>query len=241
MSSRESKKESELTVCLAVAQEMNHTGGMDYYAIPGPREPADILLVSRSGTYESQSLQVVSLPVDHTIRLDNDNVQRFRRQFLEALVLRRFRGFDAHVNLTDQARRAGIPLNVVTMLADFIATRWDGRRFLLLRAEDELYAFEPLFCEFFNYVRLFPFESDCSDVSVPLGCWIPRDGTWVRAAIEKKTKKYDRATLAKLTLVVDGSAHLDGEQVESFRRESGDQKLPFREVWIVAMGKATKL
>jgi len=241
MSYREAKKERELMVCTAVAAEINRVAGTDYYPDLRSSEPADVILTSRSGRFEARQLQVVSLPVDHTIRPDNHNVQRFRRQFLEALVLRRFRGFDAHVHLTDQARRAGVPSNVVTMLADFVTTHWDRRQLLLLRAEDELYAYEPVLCEFFNYVRLFSFESDRTDVSVPLGFWTPRDGTWVRAAIEKKTKKYDRVSLAKLTLVVDGSVHLHSEQIESFRRELGNEELPFREVWTVSMGKAAKL
>jgi len=241
MSYRDAKKERELMVCTAVAAEINRVAGTDYFPDLGSAEPTDVILTSRSGRFEARPLQVVSLPVDHTIRPDNHNVQRFRRQFLEALVLHRFCGFDAQVNLTDQARRAGVPSNVVTMLADFVAIRWDRRQFLLLRAEDELYAYAPVLCEFFNYVRLFSFESDRTDVSVPLGFWIPRDGTWVRAAIEKKTKKYDKETRAKLTLVVDGDAHVDSEQIEHFRRELGNQELPFREVWTVSMGKAAKL
>lgn len=243
MTYREAKKERELIVCRAVAAEINRTIGADYYPVPGAAEPVDVTLTSRSGAYECQAVQVVSVPVDYAIRLDNHNVEKARSRFTEALALRGFGGCHASVGLTDRAKRAGIPANVVAMLANLVAIRWDGCRLLQLTAEDDFYPVEPQLCEFFHYVHLLHMESDRIHVTVPQACWIPSDGRWIRDAVEKKTEetRYDRATSSKLTLVVDGSVHLDSEQIQSFRRELGTRRLPFREIWIVSMGKAARL
>jgi len=243
MSYREAKKERELTVCGTVAAEINRTTGADYHPVPGSTEPIDVMLVSQSGAFEARPLQVVSIPIDYVIRLDNHNVEKARGQFSGALSLRGFHGCHASMGLTDRAKASGVPADAIASLADLATTRWEGGGLLQLTAEDDFYPAEPRLCDFFHYIHLIKTGSDRIHVTVPQACWIPSDGRWIEDAVKKKTEKtrYDRGASSKLALVIDGSVHLDSEQIGSFRRGLGGRALPFREVWIVSMSKAVKL
>jgi hypothetical protein len=44
-----------------------------------------------------------------------------------------------------------------------------------------------------------------------------------------------------MMLVIDGLAHLDGEQIAAFLASYKPEEIPFAEVWAVTMGKAYRL
>jgi len=234
------KKEAELRACRIVAAEINRTTGSDYQAICGETEPVDVLLVSSSNPQDSQPVQVVSAPFEYKIRRDNHNVEKACTRVGEALERHGFCCCDASIWLTGRARERGVRPDLVRALVDCIAFHWDRRSYLRLTAENHFYSWTPQLCHFFSDVRLYRPESQRICVSAPQAFDLPRDGRWLREAVEKK-KQYDPAILPKLNLVIDGDMHLDFEQIDNFRLEMSEQKLPFREVWVVSMGKSTKL
>src|SRR4051812_6247321 len=79
------KKKKEVAEVDAVVDEINSQSATDYFAEASDIEPADVILRSRSGAYADRQVQVVSIPGDHEIRADNNNLERLKATLKECL------------------------------------------------------------------------------------------------------------------------------------------------------------
>ncbi len=234
------ERNREILVCQLVAEAINMSDGTDYRAHPCNPDPPDVKLVSDSGRYASRQAEVVSTPRDFTIRNDNKNVQRFERELSRALEQLGVSHCHVMVMWTESAMRHGTEIRHIDRLAEILADtilanghrRIDG---------DELYDYSPEVAEVVSFASIYCFDFLTLAVHSAFSFYIPRDGRWIEDAVAKKLQRYGSRAATGMMLVIDGLAHLDGEQMAAFRTGNKAEEIPFNEVWAVSMGKAHRL
>ena len=230
----------EVFVCELVAEAINVSEGTDYRAHPYKSDPPDVLLVSETGRYATRQVEVVSTPQDPAIRYDNKNKRHFEHTLRIALERLGVAECQVTVNWTEAAMRYGTQDRRIVQFARIIAHRLPADGHLSIRGV-ELYDCSPEISEIVNYVSMFRLQGMTLSVNSACSWWAPRDGQWIEAALAKKLKRYGGREISSLTLVIDGLAHLDAEQMSSFRANNKLNEIPFAELWAVTMGKAYRL
>jgi len=233
-------KTRETLVCQLVADEVNKVRGTDYHAVAVAEEPPDVRLESASGIHAARDCEVVSAPFDFTIRYDNDNVRNLETNLRVALERCGFSGYRVGIHWTDAVRQHSIK-GGLDELASLIAASvpLSGHVF---RRGVEIWEDSPRVARQVNYFSVFRLSDNRLEIHSTASWWAPADGRWIAEAVSAKIKRYGiGAYAATLTLVVDGLAYLDAEQLTAYRATVPSAQIPFAELWAVTMGKAYQL
>src|ERR1700691_1769329 len=114
------KKKWELEQCQSMTAKMNNLYETDYEVRPGDAEPADVLLVSKSGIYPKLPVQVVSIPLDFRHRDDKHSVEKIRRTLAELITAEGVRHYLVGIILSGEAEKRGIKHSLIEELSKII-------------------------------------------------------------------------------------------------------------------------
>lgn len=233
-------KNREVLVCQLVADEINKTCGTDFQARAVEREPPDVMLVSKSGKHAVRSFEVVSAPQDFTIRYDTGNVQRLERTLRSALEQRNFSGYRIGIHWADAAKQHALKGGLNDLAALVIGSA--PKSGYIFMGGVEIWHVCRRLASLIDYLSVFRLPYERLEINSMASWWAPRDGLWIEEAVSAKIKKYGIGSyVASLTLVVDGMAYLDAEQITAYRNKLALEPLPFADLWAVTMGKAYQL
>lgn len=233
-------KNREVLLCQLVADEINKTSGTDLQARAVDREPPDVMLISQSGQHAARNCEVVSAPRDFTIRYDTDNVHRLERTLRSALGQRNFSGYRIGIHWAGAATQHALKGGLDDLAALVIGSA--PKSGYIVMDGVEIWDVSPRIASLVHYFSIFRLPCERLDINSMAAWWAPRDGRWIEEAVSAKIKKYGIGSyVASLTLVVDGMAYLDTEQIAAYRDKLALEPLPFADLWAVAMGKAYRL
>jgi hypothetical protein len=240
------EKAEEVRVCRDVAREMNRSDGTDYYAkdpvyyLENPDEPTDVELFSESGTHPPYPIQVVTTPSNKYLELRTriDSIETFENRLASALA-ERGQHYMVRISLGKEGLHK-IPQNAVTQCANLMAQN-------KLKEGDwslewtEIAKFSPTLHKLVRRISVYP--APRLTVRVNRTAWTPSDERLIEESIRLKDhdKRYAPAVKAKTALVIDASAFIDYEQVQSYIASGKAAAITFSEVWIVLDNRAVCL
>ena len=99
---------------------MTRLHGTDYEACPSSSEPADVVLISRSGEYPVLPVQVVSIPLDFRHRDDKHSVEKIKAALAHSLPARGHRHCLVGLILSGEAEMHGIKHSALEALTEII-------------------------------------------------------------------------------------------------------------------------
>jgi len=228
------KKEWELEQGHLVATEMNKLDESDYEVHPSDREPADLILHSKSEGRPDLPVQVVSIPVDFRHRDDKDTVEKIREYLIEKLVAAGVKHCIVGVILSGEAEMHGINSATMGALAELLLEATSTGKNQTLDY-GEIYQRSPEIAEQVHTVLISHHECVPSvEIDMPAGSALPPDGRWISEGILKKAAKYGGEKAVKdLVLLIGVKGFVDDEQIHAFQAANPAESLPFAQVWIV--------
>lgn len=138
MANREVEKKAwEIEQARLVARAINNNERSDFEPQLSQREPADVVLVSRSGRHKSRDAQVVSIPLDFRFRDDKQTVRRVQDRLIELLTGRGIRHTLVGLVLSGEAEMHGVKPALVEELADLVVR--EGREKNVTLRYDDIY------------------------------------------------------------------------------------------------------
>jgi hypothetical protein len=234
MGDREAEKKAwEIEQAALIAHEINNAEGTDFVAEASQHEPADVVLVSRSGKLKSRNAQVVSIPLDVRFRDDKQTVRRVQDGLTVLLKERGMRHMLVGLVLAADAEMRGLRPALLEELADLVVREGHDENFTLLY--NDIYDRSPQLAEMVHgiFVSHHPEAIKGVSVDIPAGCAVPQDGRWIEEAITKKVARYGGEQAVKdLMLIVGVAGFVDDEQVHAFQTAFAESNLPFAEIWI---------
>lgn len=229
----EEKKMWEVRQCQLVAAEMTRLHGTDYEVRPSNSEPADVVLMSKSGVHPALPVQVVSIPLDFRHRDDKHSVEKIKEALAQSLPARGLKHCSVGLILSGEAEMHGIKHSALEALTDIVLREAaTGNR--TLRYEDILEQ-SPDVSELVHDIIISHHEViENVEIDIPAGGALPPDGRWINEGILKKMERYGGAEAVKgLVLVIGVAGFVDDEQVQAFQAAHPTDALPFGQIWIV--------
>ncbi len=94
----------------------------------------------------------------------------------------------------------------------------------------------PVVAELVHSLSISSYTNSPLNVQVGKAIIVPSDGRWIEEAVRAKSKSYGPAEMKDLTLLIDAVGTADPEQIADFMKRHPEKNLPFREIWIAALG-----
>jgi hypothetical protein len=217
MDFRDDDRKREKWVAQRIAEELNHTQGLDYVwdSPVGPCEDAS--LVSASGNHPRRSVEMVRAPISGDVWRESRTSRALDTKLKEHLAREGVCDGNFHLCWSSEivTSTSKTKEKVVAAMASVIARLcrdFDGLR--TISAED-VYEESPIAASGFHYVRILRTpEYREFWVASSTGTWVPRDGTWIREAVAKK------AAHQVDILVVDGGRCSTTSRLQHSQRAS---------------------
>jgi hypothetical protein len=218
-----------------VTEEINPRTGADYEARLNDQLDAieDAFFESRSGRLPRRGVQVVTAPDKAGAREDNHNLRRAEESLRQILTAGGLNHCSISVALRHDVPDRGIRRDQIERLAAFIIER--GRGGNVEMSPIELRQRDPDLSKAVLSFSVVHLEAlDGLDIAIPFSSFVPRDGRWIREAIDRKLRKYGGpAAVERITLVIGALGFIDQGQIAAFQRDCPPETLPFEEIWLV--------